>query len=205
VSESIIVKVQLPNETIEECEIEPSHSPPWRLVFSGAGMKRRLFQADDLFEALRGIRKELERTGCRILCAGARRDVYPSGMSRSMSGGRKAYVNRMGAKPTPTDVVDIFDEAEASFVGSVDEQLEFHRRWMAVETGRGDVETPFREEIDEAKRTPNGWVYRIAGRFGPSDDVPPEAVVGAWRVDAQGDIVGAFVRNQKYDPKRYPV
>jgi hypothetical protein len=76
---------------------------------------------------------------------------------------------------------------------------------MAVETGRGDVEKPFLEEVEEAKRTPNGWVYRIAGRFAPSDDVPPEAVVGAWRVDAQGNIVGGFVRNQKYDPKRYPV
>jgi hypothetical protein len=60
-----------------------------------------------------------------------------------------------------------------------------HRRlsvWdVAEHVGRpGEVEKPFREEIEEAKRTPNGWVYRIAGRFGPADAVPPEAVVGAW-------------------------
>ena len=72
------------------------------------------------------------------------------------------------------------------------------------ETRQGEAETPFSGEIEEAKRTPNGWVYRIAGRFGPRDAVPPEAIVGAWRVDAQGNIVGAFVRNQKYDPKRHP-
>lgn len=74
-----------------------------------------------------------------------------------------------------------------------------------MEMGRGDVEEPFLEEIEEARRTPNGWVYRIAGRFARWDDVPPEAIVGAWRVDDQGSIVGAFVSNQQYDPKRYPV
>ncbi len=63
---------------------------------------------------------------------------------------------------------------------------------------------PFAGEIEEAKRTPNGWVYRIAGRFGPSDRVPPEAIIGAWKVDQEGNIVGEFVRNNNYDPERWP-
>jgi hypothetical protein len=63
---------------------------------------------------------------------------------------------------------------------------------------------PLPGEIAEAKRIPNGWVYRIAGKFGPDDGVPPEAIVGAWKVDAAGVIVGEFLPNQKYDPERWP-
>jgi hypothetical protein len=64
--------------------------------------------------------------------------------------------------------------------------------------------TPYSGEIEEAKRFPNGNVYRIAGVFGPSDEVPPDAIVGAWKVDAHGNIVGDFIRNRNYDPNRWP-
>jgi len=65
-------------------------------------------------------------------------------------------------------------------------------------------EKPHRGEIEEAKRIPNGYVYRIAGRFGPRDAVPPEAIVGAWKVDADGKITGNFTVNPKYGPKKFP-
>lgn len=65
-------------------------------------------------------------------------------------------------------------------------------------------ETPLPGEIEEAKRNPNAWVYRIAGRFAPNENVPPEAIVGAWKVDADGRIVGAFNANPKYNPERWP-
>jgi hypothetical protein len=45
-------------------------------------------------------------------------------------------------------------------------------------------------EIQEATRHPNGWVYRIAGQFGPNDGVPPEAIVGAWKREA--GLLGNF-------------
>jgi hypothetical protein len=45
---------------------------------------------------------------------------------------------------------------------------------------KNEISVPYPGEIDEAKRIPNGWVYRIAGRFGPNDRVPPEAIVGKW-------------------------
>ena len=70
-------------------------------------------------------------------------------------------------------------------------------------TGPGDVK-PLPGEVEEAPRTPGGWVYRIAGRFRPDQYVPPEAIVGAWKVDAEGKISGAFMENKKYDPKRWP-
>ena len=57
---------------------------------------------------------------------------------------------------------------------------------------------PMPDEIEEAKRQPNGWVYRIKGTFGSNDAVPPEAIFGAWKVDAEGKIVGDFVPNAKF-------
>lgn len=65
--------------------------------------------------------------------------------------------------------------------------------------------SPFQEEIEEAKRNPKGWVYRIAGKFAPSEAVPPEAVVGTWKVDPDGKITGDFIANARYDSKRWPV
>lgn len=63
---------------------------------------------------------------------------------------------------------------------------------------------PLSGEIAEAKANPGGWVYRIAGQFGPTEAVPPEAIVGAWKVDDNGSIVGEFIANKRYDPERWP-
>jgi hypothetical protein len=52
---------------------------------------------------------------------------------------------------------------------------------------------------EEAKRSPNGWVYVITGAYGPNDRVPPEAIAGAWKVDGAGSIIaGSFVKNPNY-------
>lgn len=53
-------------------------------------------------------------------------------------------------------------------------------------------------EVEEAKLNPNGWVYRIYGFYDVNVPVPPEAIVGAWRVDKQGNIVGNFIENPKF-------
>jgi hypothetical protein len=57
---------------------------------------------------------------------------------------------------------------------------------------------PTREMIDEARRNPNGWVYVIDGAYGPSDAVPPEHIVGAWKVDASGNLTGEYMANANY-------
>jgi len=56
----------------------------------------------------------------------------------------------------------------------------------------------------EALKCPDGWVYVIDGDFDPEEDVPPEAIVGAWKVDPAGRIAGNFVPNPSYRPKRPP-
>jgi hypothetical protein len=63
---------------------------------------------------------------------------------------------------------------------------------------------PYPGEVDEAKRHPNGWVYRIASTFQRNEAVPPEAIIGAWKVGPDGRIVGEFIRNLKYNPEKWP-
>ncbi len=198
------VKVQLADKTIRDCTVRVSHAPPWRLTFFGIYLEQREFDGNDLFDAMVALRRKLEGLGCLLLCAGARPDVFPSGMSRSMAGGRKAYVTQLGMPAGRSDMVDIFDYAKPEWVGTVEEQRDFHRKWIASRGAQAEAAKPLPGEVEEAKRNPNGWVYRIAGCFAPSDTVPPEAVIGAWKVDPQGNIVGALIKNAKYDPDRWP-
>lgn len=65
--------------------------------------------------------------------------------------------------------------------------------------------SPLPGEIAEARSNRGGWVYRIAGAFTSSDAIPPEAIVGAWKVDDGGSIVGDFIANAKHDASRWPV
>lgn len=51
-----------------------------------------------------------------------------------------------------------------------------------------------------ARENAGGWVYKIEGSFGPNDSVPPEAIVGAWKVDELGNLTGDFLPNPNYKP-----
>jgi len=201
-AEAVKARILRPDRTVEVGTIYASVEPPWRIALEMRDMEHHEFEGADLFEALVKLRRELEMGGSRILCAGSRVDVFPSGMSRSMGGGRRAYVTRLGAPAT--QAVDILDSAEPESVGTIEEQRGFHAAWVASLSSQEARERPLQEEVEEAKRSPNGWVYRIAGRFSVAEAVPPEAIVGAWRVDADGGIVGTFVKNPNYDPVKWP-
>lgn len=58
------------------------------------------------------------------------------------------------------------------------------------------------ELVDEASINPGGWVYEIDGEMvdDPNRDVPPEAIIGAWQVNALGKIYGDFQPNPNYRP-----
>src|SRR5262249_30311744 len=95
---------------------------------------------------------------------------------------------------------------DVASIGTIEEQTEFRKRWIESITPELDENVlPHAREIEEAKRNPGGWVYRIAGQFDAGSDVPPEAIIGAWTVSAQGVIVGPFVKNPNYDALRWPV
>lgn len=57
---------------------------------------------------------------------------------------------------------------------------------------------PTPEIIAEAQKNPNGWVYQIDGKFGPDDAVPPEYIVGAYKIDENGRLTGEFQANPNY-------
>jgi hypothetical protein len=128
VSEHLNLRVALADGGLSSLAVEVPEFPPWRLMVSGLGFSEREFHGRDLFESLNELRIELEKSGCQLLCAGARVDVFPSGMSRSMGGARKAYVLPFG---TPaTELLDIFDNAEPALVGTVVQQQEYHSKWV---------------------------------------------------------------------------
>lgn len=56
--------------------------------------------------------------------------------------------------------------------------------------------------VDEARANPGGWVYEIDGDMvdDPHGVVPPEAISGAWQVDACGQLSGDFKANPNYQP-----
>lgn len=59
---------------------------------------------------------------------------------------------------------------------------------------------PSAEARREAKLNPGGWVYEIDGHFLPTEHVPYYRIRGAWKVDDNGDIIGAFMCNPNYRP-----
>jgi hypothetical protein len=57
----------------------------------------------------------------------------------------------------------------------------------------------------EAKLNPGGWVYEIRGSYRPDEHVPAHAIVGAWKVDDAGCIVGEFLPNPNFkEPAKEP-
>jgi hypothetical protein len=114
---------------ISVLNVQPSQAAPWTLKVFGDGFSGDEFLGADLFAALVALRLRLEEQGKRLLCAGARRDVCVSGMSRSMGGGRKGYVIRDGQPATET--IDIFDQADERLIGTVDEQRLYKAHWAS--------------------------------------------------------------------------
>ncbi|MCP4098794.1 MAG: hypothetical protein GY880_25795 [Planctomycetaceae bacterium] len=85
-------------------------------------------QAADCYAALQGIRRKTEGRGWSIHCLGARRNVWPSAMSRQMGGGEKAYQLNMGQQAT--EIVCIFDADSNPDGSSVAEQEAYSQNWL---------------------------------------------------------------------------
>ncbi len=89
-----------------------------------------IFASSDLFECLKLMRKHFDLQDIKILCNGARIDVFPSRLLRQNGKGQKAYVQRLGFPVTKTDIVNIFDFADDNLIGSIESQEKFHERWL---------------------------------------------------------------------------
>ena len=60
---------------------------------------------------------------------------------------------------------------------------------------------PSEEAKKEALKNPNGYVYVIEAAYKGDVDVPPDAILGAWKVNEKGVIVGIFLPNPNYKSK----
>lgn len=98
-----------------------------RFLFKNLIISRK---ADNFFEALVSLRKELEKREVKLLCKGCCINVYPSAMILEMGAGRKAYCLVMGEQAKMSSLVDIFESCEVNEYSSVDEQFEFFNQWI---------------------------------------------------------------------------
>ncbi|NUT96461.1 MAG: hypothetical protein HOY78_30975 [Saccharothrix sp.] len=80
----------------------------------------------DVFDALMGLREQLEPRGCAVAVQGARRDAWPSGMTRDMEHARRVYIMRPGVKTSLADLVATLADAPVELLGTIAEQEE-HR------------------------------------------------------------------------------
>lgn len=85
--------------------------------------------AEDFFDALAALRRSCESAGYRVLCYGASRNVWPSGMARDMGRGLKAYRKSLGQPTTREDLVGIFETGSDVEPCTVEEQRAFNERW----------------------------------------------------------------------------
>ena len=86
--------------------------------------------ADDYFDALRQIRLNLDTERLIPFCYGASLNVFPSGMSRSMGSGLKAYRLTVGHPALTKDLVSIFDSGHDVIPASVANQKQYFDDWI---------------------------------------------------------------------------
>ena len=127
-----IASVELQDESgrIVSGQLYCSTQPPWRMSLLVADIVNLQCQERDLFECMVVLRQHLSKQRWLLLCNGARTDVYPSGMSREMSGGMMAYRHQLGIKPTRDDLVSILDYAPPESIGTPEEQRQYRTSWM---------------------------------------------------------------------------
>jgi hypothetical protein len=101
-----------------------------RLIFRGADLNLEA-ESDDCFSALQDVRRVLKKDELAAYCYGSSRNVFPSGLSRSMGDGRKAYKLSLGKQGRMADLVDIFAVGPDIELASVEDQEEFFQQWIA--------------------------------------------------------------------------
>ena len=89
-----------------------------------------VFAQDDYFEAFLRVRRSLEDDGCELLCKGCAVDVWPSGTSRDMGGGVRAYEMSLGKPASTSSLVDIFEPDPRVRYSQVSDQEEYFQRWL---------------------------------------------------------------------------
>jgi hypothetical protein len=83
----------------------------------------------DFLAALAEARRSFERNGHRLLCYGASRNAWASGMAREMGLGLKVYQLTLG-KPAGDVMQSAFDTGPDVVPATVAEQESFYQEWL---------------------------------------------------------------------------
>ena len=124
------IAIRLSTTAIDHAELSyDEESEPCILSFTHRDQTISV-EASDYFEALCQIRLQLEAQQIQLLCYGASKNVYPSGMARDMGQGLRAYKLIMGKHATMADLVDIFATGTDIQPVTVEEQRRFYETWL---------------------------------------------------------------------------
>jgi hypothetical protein len=70
---------------------------------------------------------------------------------------------------------------------------------MSEDRPPGGAPAPFPDALlAEAAANPGGWVYAIDPAYDPAGTVPPEGIVGAWRIGDDGRPTGEYRANPNH-------
>ena len=125
----VIIKFLLPDGNVVKNNVKHAVAPPWFIELSLDELHDTKFEGSDLFDCLCSLRSKLDVLGIKMLCNGARIDTYPSPMLQS-SGARKVYITTLGKQALRENLVNIFDEALPEKIGTVEQQIGYHNKWI---------------------------------------------------------------------------
>jgi hypothetical protein len=182
------------DETPTTFELRYGTADPVLVELEDPSGRRFSAESTDLFNALLALRRELEPRGIRLCIAGARADVWPSGMAGQMGAGRSAYQHVKGRRP---QLVDILSPAPCSEVASVEAQLAEQR--LRTAPPRELRRNLPRATEAEAAEHPGSAVYDFDDVYGPDDVVDFRNVRGIIPVSTEGRMEDVYWPNHHYE------
>jgi hypothetical protein len=114
----------------ESCVIELSRGVSTEIRIKSEHFGEMFFTDENLFDALKQLRLQLEKDGYFLLCNAARKDAYPSRMALEMGGGRKIYLLTLGAQTKRDDLVGVLESASIDQVCTVAAQWDSYQAWL---------------------------------------------------------------------------
>ncbi|WP_092177011.1 MULTISPECIES: hypothetical protein [unclassified Pseudomonas] len=98
------------------------------ITFSATDGVDRTYVGSNFYKCFASLRRD--NPDVTFFCKGAKKNVYPSGMSAQMSLGLKAYELSMGLTPTLDDIVSIFEYDDCNLAVDPNEQEVFFKEWV---------------------------------------------------------------------------
>lgn len=127
---NIVLQIASKSGESESCNIDFDQGSPIEIRVLTQHFGAMTLTDNDLFSALVKLRLRLEQGGYFLLCNAARKNAYPSRMTREMGGGRKLYLLTHGMQARREDLVDIFCATSLDQVSTVTEQYAYYEDWI---------------------------------------------------------------------------